>query len=402
MSGTSTILGSEDDNYTSPEPWLSNTIYGAGGNDTLHGEDSNDYLSGDAGNDSLLGGTANDTLLGGIGNDVLDGGDASDSLVGGDGDDTLIAGTGWGSDTLIGGAGADSLVAGGGLNEMLFGGDGADTFSGFEHGGSSYYVNGGSGPSTTFINEDYVSGRLVYEQGTFNGQEYQAVYTMADGHKLYFAEYDGVVNFNNTSIVPIHVVCFAKGTAIMTPAGERAIETLRAGDLVVTASGNGASFKPVRWVGHRMVDLAAHPDPRKVAPILVTPGALAEGVPNRPLYVSPEHALLIDGSLIPAGLLVDGETILQLPAQGRIRYFHVELETHDILFAEGAPAESYIDLGNRHAFDNGGVAMMLHADFTPRCDGGLPRIYDGPAFDKAMFALGRHRQAMAKKARAAA
>ena len=57
--------------------------------------------------------------------------------------------------------------------------------------------------------------------------------------------------------------------------------------------------------------------------------------------------------------------IRRLPARGRVTYFHIELEVHDILLAEGATSESDIDLGNRGAFDNAGVMQMLHADFSP-------------------------------------
>ena len=91
MSGTYTVLGSENDSYASPQDWLANTIYGAGGNDTLLGESGNDYLSGDDGNDSLLGASGDDTLLGGAGDDYLDGGDGTDLMDGGAGNDLVQA-----------------------------------------------------------------------------------------------------------------------------------------------------------------------------------------------------------------------------------------------------------------------------------------------------------------------
>jgi hypothetical protein len=404
MSGTYTVLGSEDDNYASPLGWLANTIYGAGGNDTLQGLSGNDYLSGDDGDDSLLGGSGNDTLMGGAGNDFLDGGDATDLLNGGAGNDTLVGGTGWGDDTLIGGAGDDSLVAGGGVAEMLFGGSGNDTFSNLGQGGSTYFVNGGSGTSTAFIDETQADSVIVHESGVWQGQSYQAYVVTNNGYgsRIYFSNFSGSLEFSDGTSAELNVVCFVEGTMIMTVAGERAIETLRTGDLVVTASGNGAPLKPVRWIGRRTVDLASHPRPEQVAPILVMPGALGQGLPCRPLRVSPAHALVVDGVLIPAERLVDGETIFRLPAKGQVTYLHVELDEHDILLAEGTATESYIDLGNRDAFDNGGVVQMLHADFTPKHEGGMPRFTDGPVFDKAMRALTRHREAMAAERRATA
>jgi hypothetical protein len=124
----------------------------------------------------------------------------------------------------------------------------------------------------------------------------------------------------------------------------------------------GGALRPIVWIGHSRVDCRRHARPLDVLPVRVAAGAMGEGLP-RDLWLSPDHALLVDGHLVPVRYLLNGATIVQ-EAAGRVRYFHVELATHDILLAEGLPAESYLDTGNRGAFANGGGARMLHPDFA--------------------------------------
>ncbi len=161
--------------------------------------------------------------------------------------------------------------------------------------------------------------------------------------------------------------CLAEGTRVLTARGEVAVEALREGDLVATllGGGEGAGFAPVCWLGHRALDLRAHPDPAAVRPVRVRAGALGEGRPHRDLVVSPGHALFLDGVLVQASRLVNGHSVVQEPWE-RVTYWHVELPRHDVLLAEGVPAESYLDTGNRGAFANGGVPLELHPDFRAR------------------------------------
>lgn len=143
--------------------------------------------------------------------------------------------------------------------------------------------------------------------------------------------------------------CFAAGTRILTELGEVAVEALEVGLHVLTA---GGVARPITWLGHRRVDCARHPAPRDVQPIRIAAGAFAPGVPRAALCLSPDHAISIDGRLIPVRYLENGTTIRQ-EAAGVITYWHVELATHDVLLAEGLACESYLDTGNRGAFANG-------------------------------------------------
>ena len=156
------------------------------------------------------------------------------------------------------------------------------------------------------------------------------------------------------------IACFVRGTLIATPTGDMPVEAIEPGILVSLARG-GAS--PVRWIGRRRLRPAASRDPASVQPVAVAPGALGDGVPNRELRLSPEHAVFIGGLLVPVGLLVNGRSIVRLDVDA-VEYFHVELDGHDVILAEGAPAESYLDTGNRSIFANTPL-VALHPRFEP-------------------------------------
>jgi hypothetical protein len=156
-------------------------------------------------------------------------------------------------------------------------------------------------------------------------------------------------NTVTTSSETFAVTCFCAGTLISTPGGTTAVESLKAGDLVLTADGGAA---PVRWLGRQAVS-TVFGDTLRVLPIRIKAGALADNVPARDLLVSPEHALLIEGVLILAGALVNGASIVRETEVAEvIDYYHVELDSHTLLLAEGAPAESFVDNVDRFRFDN--------------------------------------------------
>ena len=155
-------------------------------------------------------------------------------------------------------------------------------------------------------------------------------------------------------------VCFAAGTRILTDHGKIAVEDLRPGDLVATLDAGAQVLAPVRWIGRRRLDLARHPHPWAVAPVRIRAGAFADGLPHRDLVVSPDHAMLVDGQLLPARQLINQMSIAQLTGLARVEYFHVELDRHSILLAEGLPTESYLDTGNRGFFGNAEAPLILH------------------------------------------
>ena len=166
----------------------------------------------------------------------------------------------------------------------------------------------------------------------------------------------------------IEAVCFAAGTRILTDTGERMVETLKQGDIVLTVAGDELSPEPVKWIGRRRIDLTTHPRPETVAPIRIQRGAFADNMPHTDLLVSPDHAIFVDGRLICARQLINGTTIRQEKGLSAVEYFHVELDAHAILLAEGLPAESYLNTGNRGFFANSEDPLVLHPDLTDETD----------------------------------
>jgi hypothetical protein len=178
------------------------------------------------------------------------------------------------------------------------------------------------------------------------------------------------------------VACFAAGTRLETPSGPVAVEDLAAGDVVTTREGVGR----VVWSGHRAVDCARHPRPEAVWPVRVSAHAFGPGVPARDVYLSPDHAVYVDGVLIPVKRLVNGGAIAQVPRE-RVRYHHIELERHSVVFAEGLPAESYLDTGDRADF-GGGTTVRLHPVFETAAawvwetEGAAALVQCGPVLQK--------------------
>lgn len=146
--------------------------------------------------------------------------------------------------------------------------------------------------------------------------------------------------------------CLTRGTRILTTGGEVAVENLVAGDEIVTANGP----KPLKWVGHqtlrRNLTAAWHP---RVLPVCVSQFAIDDCTPSRDVFVSQDHSLFIDGALIPARHLVNGHSIrfdeAALVAE-TLEYFHVEFETHEVIYADGLPVESYLYAGGTVGWDN--------------------------------------------------
>lgn len=174
--------------------------------------------------------------------------------------------------------------------------------------------------------------------------------------------------------------CYCAGTRLRLLGGETAVENLAIGDRLISADGIEVA---VKWIGWRRVDVTAVPAPERVLPIRITKDALDDGVPRRDLFVSPDHGLYLDGILIPAFALCNGATITQHDVD-EVTYYHVECERHTVLLAEGVPAESYLDTGNRSFFTNAPGAVALHPDLAAQAyrDGAVaPSASSGEAVE---------------------
>ena len=212
--------------------------------------------------------------------------------------------------------------------------------------------------------EDFIGSPLNPYSGytvEFNGETY-AIFSSNNGtlvipyNKDVYDIAPEATGSNTATYMPTNAMvfnCFATGTTILTPDGERAIETLQPGDRVVTHDGRST---PVIWVARQTVA-----NPRFVElgrkPVRIDAGALGPNLPNRPLTVTADHALLFGDMLVNAGTLAeDGTPIRFLPLSEmptKFVWWHVELENHEVVLANGGvPAESFIDYVGRSGFDN--------------------------------------------------
>jgi hypothetical protein len=156
-------------------------------------------------------------------------------------------------------------------------------------------------------------------------------------------------------------ICFLAGTLIATPAGTVAVEDLAIGETVLTAD---SRIVLVTWVGRQTV-MAPFGMPEGRRPVVITAGALAENMPARDLRLTSDHALLIDDVLVQAGALVNGSTIRRIPNAElgeRFMVFHIETENHEVILAEGTPAETFVDNVSRRRFDNYAEYVAMYGE----------------------------------------
>ena len=133
-----------------------------------------------------------------------------------------------------------------------------------------------------------------------------------------------------------HEHCFLKGTLIRTVQGDKKVEDITVGDLLPTVFGGEAPIKSITR-------------DRFGAPVRIARSALGTNIPNDDLYVTRHHALLIDGTLVAAGNLFNGTTIagFAAPDVDDFEFFHIELERHNVIYANGAPCETLLSPGEQ-------------------------------------------------------
>jgi hypothetical protein len=170
----------------------------------------------------------------------------------------------------------------------------------------------------------------------------------------------------------IGVLCFCANTRILTPSGECPVQELAVGDLVTTWRGEA---RRIAWIGVGKV-LATRARRNAATPVIVRKGALAPNMPHHDLRVTKGHAFYLDGALIPVEFLVNHRSIHWDDHAREVKLYHVELSSHDVLVANGAPAESYRDDGNRWLFQNANSGWSL-----PPQEPCAPVLTGGPVVD---------------------
>ncbi len=170
-----------------------------------------------------------------------------------------------------------------------------------------------------------------------------------------------VTNLGNGSF-DISVACFLPGTMMLTDRGEVPASQVAIGDRLVTLSGEA---KPVKWIGRRSYSAAVVASDPHVAPVTIRRGALGDELPSRDLHLSPCHAMFLDGILVESGHLVNDASILREPVEGVVEYINFEFEDHEVIFADGAPAETGCCRGDRAVYDNAAGYAELYPHEAP-------------------------------------
>lgn len=218
-----------------------------------------------------------------------------------------------------------------------------------------------------------------------NGQSY-AIYASGSALGDYFipynaADYDLLANMPSSGSTTQQAenfsptgnpVCFLADSMIATPGGERRIQDLESGELILASCGKTIEIK---WIGRQTVSTRFGPAER-LMPVRFAAGALGEGVPSADLTVTADHGMLVDGVICHAGALVNGTTITRVPlAEMGETYvvYHIETEEHEIILANGASAETFIDNVSRRVFDNFAEFEALYGDVPEMAELPYPR-----------------------------
>jgi hypothetical protein len=158
-----------------------------------------------------------------------------------------------------------------------------------------------------------------------------------------------------TTYVP---TCFLAGARITTCDGSVRVEELQIGDWIRTADGRDVA---VRWIGRQTVSALRHG--AHMQPVRISAGALGAGLPDRDLDVTADHGMVIEDWVINASALVNGRTIDFVPLdelRDSFIVYHIETENHDVILANGAPSETFVDCATRQCFDNYDEYLALY------------------------------------------
>lgn len=348
--------------------------------------------------DTIDGGEGDDLIFGQDGDDSIQGGDGSDTIDGGVGADTIIAGAG--DDLILGSTGADQISAGTGTDTLSWrdedgvttvtdvvsvtvdtSGDGSvlntngeiGVFDGIQHLVADENQNDDPTSadtltfSTTELSRTDIQGLDDNSAGTFTPSNGDPVVNfgpnvgqtplsaiLADNQPgtIRITSGDesgqiGGVSFENFETINFDIICFASGSLISTPTGQKPVEELKVGDLVDTVD-NGA--QPVRWIQSRHLSKATLEANPHLRPVLIRAGALGAGLPERDLLVSPQHRLLVSSKLAERmfgrqQVLIAAKQLLELEGFDfaeceTVTYVHFLCDKHEIVYGEGAPCES--------------------------------------------------------------
>jgi hypothetical protein len=226
------------------------------------------------------------------------------------------------------------------------------TVTGFQA-GDSIVVDGESGDKVVYhaadndllVRSSGATEEVIKLSGTYSAGEFQ------------------LSNSGSIDTISTNAPCYCRGSLIRTDKGEVPVENLTIDDKVITMSGVA---RPIKWIGRRSYGGRFVMGRKDILPICIKAGALDDNMPRRDLWISPHHAMYLEGVLIEAKDLVNGVSIVQAERVKKVEYFHIELNSHDVIIAEGALSESFIDDDSRGMFHNAAEYRALYPDAPSR------------------------------------
>lgn len=136
--------------------------------------------------------------------------------------------------------------------------------------------------------------------------------------------------------------CYLAGTLIRTGSGEKAVEEIGVGDMIVVLENNRQTLRPVIWTGSRRI----HVTEGQNHPVVIRQHAFGPNVPDRELRVTEEHCFFFRDRFIPVRMLVNGSSIFHDTALESYDIFHIELAQHAVIYANNTLSESFLNTGN--------------------------------------------------------
>ena len=289
-------------------------------------------IEGDSGNNALTGTTGNDQLSGKDGNDTLDGNDGNDTIWGGDGDDVITGGRG--DDVIIGGRGNDTMTAGNNSPSDTFvirDGDGSDVITDFDP------------PEPDVLAFDMAEIQTfqdLVDRMSMDGPDTVITYDNGETTRLLNTDMTalGPANFS-TSAGP---VCLHADTLVHTTAGWRAVQDVRAGDLVFVCA---HMAQPVVATYAQRLHFSGARD--KAKPVLIRQGALGPGRPFQDSILSPQHRIALKAPdngwvLVPAIKLIKRPGIRRMLGRKSALYHNLLLSRHAVINANGMAVETML------------------------------------------------------------
>ena len=207
--------------------------------------------------------------------------------------------------------------------------------------------------------ELFTNTYVTIVNGDIVDENYES-FELLNNNRWNLASNETLVDFVATTVAPqpATIVCFAKGSLIAAEIGSVAVEKLKVGDKVLTVTGK---YETIKWVGHRRVNCNKHSRPTEAWPVKVSKNAFGAGMPNQDLYLSPAHSVYVYGHLVPIIHLVNDVTIVQ-EERPTVIYYHIELDHHSVIYAQGLPSETFLDSTNRKFFMTASSNVTTLAD----------------------------------------